>query len=671
MKNRSRAEQLALITSEVALFGIVIALLLYGFLADFTHRGDSLPYLKSLIRNPSHAPVEYYLAREKVILSRMILLVMGAQLLLVGLLLRDRTLGVLKAFWTASAHPINLAVFRITIFGTLLVMTNVPRTVWFSQIPKELLFAPPGLAGLLHILPINGVWAAISSRLLLLFCVTGIIGLFSRTSAFLAMITSFYVLGLPQFFGKVNHYHHMLWFLAILAVSRCGDVFSCDAILAARKRADQGRTDPPPASRAYALPLRFVWLLIGVIYFFPGFWKLWNGGLDWALSDNLKFQMYSQWMQFDGWTPFFRIDHYPALYKLLGLGTIAFEMSFIFLVFFPRLRVLAALGGVVFHGLIQVFMRIVIFLSLVACYVAFFDWNAIFRRVGRGLFKEEMYVLYDGNCKFCRRTIAPLRAFDILGRVNYVNTLDKEALGKGGLLWPDATALTNDLCAVVPRKRWVGFAAYRALAARIPALWVVLPFLYLWPIPKVGNRIYRHAADSRSCNSLDERPLRGVEIAYGPSLRARGAIAVGVLLLVANILCGVFAVGNGWPFACYPTFEWIEGPEISSLEISASDSTGESIPLQGLQLSRRFSPDRLHGLIQHILSNSEAAQVQPRLKAFWRLWAQQDADLQQAASVRFYKVTLVIVPERRMENPIHRELLFEWKLQRNRNAKGR
>jgi hypothetical protein len=140
--------------------------------------------------------------------------------------------------------------------------------------------------------------------LFVVFCFAGLIGFWSRTSALLTAFFGFYVLGIAQIFGKVNHYHHIIWFSALLAASPCGAMLSCDAIFFAWKRADRGITRPPGASLAYAVPLRFVQLLLGLIYFFPGFWKVWWGGLDWVLSENLKFQMYLKWMEVSSWTPF-------------------------------------------------------------------------------------------------------------------------------------------------------------------------------------------------------------------------------------------------------------------------------------------------------------------------------------------------------------------------------
>ena len=51
---------------------------------------------------------------------------------------------------------------------------------------------------------------------------TGMVGLFTRTSALFTTVLSFYVLGIPQFYGKVNHYHHLLWFAGILRQADAG-----------------------------------------------------------------------------------------------------------------------------------------------------------------------------------------------------------------------------------------------------------------------------------------------------------------------------------------------------------------------------------------------------------------------------------------------------------------
>src|SRR5262249_2142536 len=146
-----------------------------------------------------------------------------------------------------------------------------------------------------------------------------------------------------------------------------------------------GITSLPQDSIAYALALRFASVLLGLIYFFPGFWKFWSTGFDWAFSDNLKYHMYSKWTEFSGWTPFFRLDQYTWLYRSMAFGTLCLELSFVSLIFFPRLRRVAALGGAIFHIGSYFFLRI-FFYDLIVSYVALFDVSGTLRKFGRRLF---------------------------------------------------------------------------------------------------------------------------------------------------------------------------------------------------------------------------------------------------------------------------------------------
>ncbi len=98
------------------------------------------------------------------------------------------------------------------------------------------------------------------------------------------------MLGVPYFFGKVDHVnHHLIWFAALLCLSRAGDAWSIDAWR--RRRAAPSSAEP---SIAYALPIRLAWLLIGVSYFFAGLSKL-MAGPEWVFSDHLKYLLYQAW----------------------------------------------------------------------------------------------------------------------------------------------------------------------------------------------------------------------------------------------------------------------------------------------------------------------------------------------------------------------------------------
>lgn len=587
---------------------------------------------------------------------------MGVLLIIGALLIRRYGPKFVKDFFTATTAPINLAIFRIVFFIALACSFSVSNTAWFGTVPPELQFPPQGLYWIVKHLPISEglVWYA--SVLMLICCIAAALGLFTRVSATLCVILGLYVLGIPQFYGKINHYHHLLWFAAILAASPCADVLSLDAILSSRKRADKGVTDPPAPAQVYALPLRFIWLLMGAIYFSAGFWKVWTGGYKWAFSDNPKIMMYNKWLELGGWRPFFRIDHYPFIYQFSAAATIVFELSFIVIIFFPAIRFLAPVMGLAFHNMTNLFMRIS-FWQLQVCYVVFVDWDRAFRWIGKRLFKEEMYLLYDGNCKLCRRTIASLRTLDLLCRITYVNSLEVAAIQRYNLEWLNSDDLARDMYAVVGSEHQAGFAAYRWIAKRNPILWPLYPLLYIWPIPSFGKRTYRRVADSRTCSIVRDVPSVS-ELNLRPRRQLLVITVVGSILLYTSILSAVGKV-QSWPLAGYPTFEDIDRPEISVLVIAVQDRTGnikEIDPVKEQSLSQ-LTPERLLALLGRILSVKNDEERSRLLKAFWQVWTRQNSELSQAVVVRFYQETLSSLPDRQSENPIERKLVYELRLE--------
>jgi predicted DCC family thiol-disulfide oxidoreductase YuxK len=582
------------------------------------------------------------------------LIVVGALLLIGPVLLWRHAPRFIRDFFQATTSPLNLAIFRIVLFAVILGSFSVHDVQWFASLPADLKFPLPGLSLVLTYIPINQTVAWYASVALTISSILCLIGLFTRSSLVISLVLSVYVLGIPQLFGKVDHYHHLIWFILILAVSPCADVLSCDAVRQSWKRADQGVTEPPGASISYALPLRFVWLLIGVIYFSAGFWKAWTSGIAWAWSNNPRNLMYNKWAELSGWTPLIRIDQHPVLFKLSALFTLAFELSFIFLLFFAAVRWLAPLCGLAFHNATNLFMRIS-FWNLQSCYVAFVDWSRVFHWIGRRLFAEDLYLVYDGNCRICRRTIASFRAFDIFERVTYVNAFDVKALEGSGLSGLDTNAVLRDIRAVRGARSWQGFSAYREWLKRMPLFWPAIPLMSLWPITWLGNRAYRHIADARTC-TLKEK--------YVPHLPQRKPVYrisfVGCLLVYLAILSAVGKL-NSWPIACYPSFEDIDPPEVRMLTIITEDERGgisELRPLEHQSLNE-MPPERLMGLQNHLLSISDDAERIRRLETFWNICQREDPALRKLTARRFYADTISTLPEDRNRAPVKRELIAD------------
>jgi len=600
-----------------------------------------------------------HITESKLTFSHAVTIVIAVELAVSIVLLRRRSLAVVRAFFTSVTHPLNLALFRIVVFwGIFREVRLAGKTlIPFTRIPAGLQVAPWGMGTILHHLPINQPWATTAAVLVLILSATGLIGLFSRTSALLCFVFGLYALGIPQFYGKVDHYNHLIWFAAILAVSPCGDFLAVDAIFAARRRADRGITEPPEPSREYALPLRFVMLLIGIIYFFPGFWKLWDGGVEWVFSDNLQKQLYLFWTwSFNStWLPSFRIDRYPLLCRLGAAGALLFELLFIFGIFSRQLRWLAAVGGVAFHRMTMEVMRIG-FVSLQWSYLALFDWHPVFRTVGRWLYRENMFFLYDGDCGKCRRTVASLRVCDVLERVTYINSRDREAVRDAGVIWVNADPMKAHAYAEVEKSGWAGFQAYGALARRVPLLWPLIPILYpiLYSLPPgIGQSIHRQTSNTPAHSVADSKSYRTES--EGRRARLSVIIGVGTALVLICSFCGARKTVSGWPFACYPTFSSPAAEKLDTLAMVAQTSSGETFPVE----IKAISYERLYWLLSGTLRTRDPLLQQDRLRELWTFAVRSDPTLTRATSVKFFRQTLWTSPELWKSNPVDQQLLFE------------
>lgn len=280
---------------------------------------------------------------------------------------------------TTYGNALNLSFFRLLYFGFFAVgaVFFLPKlwmqTMAYVDLPASARTDVLFMNWLPLVAPHASWLVSVAVVLFFIAIICSFIGFKTKWAILLFVVCGFYLFGIPNFYGKINHNHHILWFAAVLAFSPCGDRLSVDAWLSRRR----GLEKKTRSSTIYQIPFILIWCLIGIIYFFPGFWKLWTSGLDWALTDNLRNQMYYKWMQLDGWIPWFRLDHYPFLYRGIGLFVLVFEVFFIGLVVHHKTRIVAISGGLIFHFGSWLFMDI-FFVVLVLAYATFVPWDRIF-----------------------------------------------------------------------------------------------------------------------------------------------------------------------------------------------------------------------------------------------------------------------------------------------------
>lgn len=270
--------------------------------------------------------------------------------------------------WLRPEPALSLALLRIVIPLLMLIAPGFEQGVHVAGWDPARFVVPEGLGWFVAWVPIRPDITRIAQAIMLGCAALSVLGVATRAALLGLLASAFYLYSIAQLTGFVWHDMHLLWFTAILAASPCDDVLAWDA----RYRFDHEHVRYAPSLTALRLSL-------GVIYFFPGLRKLTTSGVAWITSDNLQNQLHWKWLQHD-LLPAFRPDTVPGLLQVGGAFVVLFELSFVFLVLWPKARPWLALAGLGFHLLSQWIFRIP-FASLWLCYVVLVDPRPAARRL--------------------------------------------------------------------------------------------------------------------------------------------------------------------------------------------------------------------------------------------------------------------------------------------------
>jgi hypothetical protein len=257
--------------------------------------------------------------------------------------------------WLPEAGPRTLAALRVVVGG---FGFHIGRGfLGFEALPQEL-WSPPRGTAWLDFLPVSDVFISISAVLLVSSSLLLALGWRPKWTATAAAVAFFYLGWVTTLSGKVDHSHHLLWVLVVLAVSPCANVWAIR---------------PEDRRGSYRWAVFAVMTMVGLVYFGAGVPKLFSAGLAWGWSENLTNTMLNQAWEKGNQISWWLVDM-PVLGRLLGTAGLLFELTFLPLVLIPRTRRWVWPAGLMFHWGTWLILGIS-FLTLQALYVVFLPWD--------------------------------------------------------------------------------------------------------------------------------------------------------------------------------------------------------------------------------------------------------------------------------------------------------
>jgi hypothetical protein len=226
--------------------------------------------------------------------------------------------------WFAPADPRALAICRMLVFWRawpgLYVRDYSMYADFKSSAWYPVSFFRDGLVPLLDSsgLQLLSLASTVATGLAL-------IGFAYPIAAPVAALTTLYLNGVPQNFGKVDHGDNLFVFaLLVFAFARAADAWSVDALLSRLFR----KSPRPAPSARYRWPQRFIAVLIVTMYAAAGTSKLMKSGWQWALSDSFRNLLLRHHFthhpptQIGVW-----IARSPGLCRALALGALLTELA--------------------------------------------------------------------------------------------------------------------------------------------------------------------------------------------------------------------------------------------------------------------------------------------------------------------------------------------------------
>lgn len=327
------------------------------------------------------------------LLSNGLIVMIFCHLTTIVILRRRQVAQTIQQFFLEKGSPYNLSVFRIIMFW--IILGSIYGEVFgdfekWTHLPYSEREGLPFIGWLIEILPITPELYMAMGKIALVLAVLILVGFQTRWALLIYVPIALYLWGVPNFYGKLNHRHIMVWVPMILAFSKCSEVLSVDAFIAKLRGTDRDLSH----GVQFMLPFKMIWLILAVIYCCSGLHKLWDTGLYWALSDNLANQIQLEWVENYDTVSSIRVDRYPIFLKIMAVGVIIMEIIYPLLILHARTRIIALFSAWSLHISAGYFLYIDFF-HLRIVHLSYINWVRIKSWLTKG--KDKIYVVYDNN----------------------------------------------------------------------------------------------------------------------------------------------------------------------------------------------------------------------------------------------------------------------------------
>ncbi len=206
------------------------------------------------------------------------------------------------------------------------------------------------------------------------------VGAFTRIAAHVAWISFFFYMATFLGFSKTadsSYVYHskniVVFILFILAVAPGVSAWGLDGW---RRRGWKWRPSETSETTISNWPSQLIKVTLGLAYFGSGYCKhfLWADGYTLQAYLTSKHLLLGESTQWGMWLA---EQYWICLF--LSISTVILELTFIVVVFFPRLTWFYVFGGLSFHSMVWVTMKISFFPYFGFVYLIFLDWPTLTR----------------------------------------------------------------------------------------------------------------------------------------------------------------------------------------------------------------------------------------------------------------------------------------------------